>query len=120
MGDFDLILERLCRVARTGRRVALLFDYDGTLAPVRPTPAEATLPPATRRGLERLVVTGRVTIGVVIEVAFVLYAFVLGRAAAARGLTGLLGEEDRGSATPVSASRPAPLPGRALGPLTDA
>ena len=41
VGDLDVILERLCRVARTGRPVALLFDYDGTLAPVRPTPAEA-------------------------------------------------------------------------------
>jgi trehalose 6-phosphate phosphatase len=65
VGDLDLILERLCRVARAGRRVALLFDYDGTLAPVRPTPAEATLPPATRRGLERLAEMDRVTIGVV-------------------------------------------------------
>ncbi|HVK13562.1 MAG TPA: trehalose-phosphatase [Gemmataceae bacterium] len=64
MGDLDLILERLCRVARTGRRVALLFDYDGTLAPVRPTPAEATLPPATRRGLERLAANDRLVLGV--------------------------------------------------------
>lgn len=65
MGDLDLILERLCRVARTGRPVALLFDYDGTLAPVRPTPAEAVLPPATRRGLERLTAGGRgVAVGV--------------------------------------------------------
>lgn len=65
MGDLDLILERLCRVARTGRRVALLFDYDGTLAPVRPTPAQAALPPATRRGLERLAASDQVTLGVV-------------------------------------------------------
>lgn len=65
MGDLDLILERLCRVARTGRRVALLFDYDGTLVPVRPTPAQATLPPATRRGLERLVASDQVHVGVV-------------------------------------------------------
>ena len=43
MGDLDLILGRLARVDRTGRPVALLFDYDGTLAPIRPTPAEATL-----------------------------------------------------------------------------
>jgi trehalose-phosphatase len=65
VGDLDLILERLCRVARTGRPLALLFDYDGTLAPVRPTPAEATLPAAARRGLERLAATDRVTLGVV-------------------------------------------------------
>lgn len=65
MGDLDLILERLCRVARTGRPVALMFDYDGTLAPVRPTPAEAVLPEATRRGLERLVQSDQVTVGVI-------------------------------------------------------
>src|SRR5262245_17439172 len=65
MGDLDLILERLCRVARTGRPLALIFDYDGTLTPVRPTPAEATLPAATRRGLERLAANDRITLGVV-------------------------------------------------------
>ena len=65
MGDLDLILERLCRVARTGRPLALLFDYDGTLAPVRPTPAEATLPAAARRGLERLVASPQATVGLV-------------------------------------------------------
>src|SRR5207302_6672203 len=55
----------------------------------------------------------RVGIGVGVEVAFLLYVFVCGRAAAARGLTGLLGEEDRGWAsgagTPVvsqSSARP--------------
>ena len=65
MGDLDLILERLCRVLRSGRPLALLFDYDGTLAPVRPTPAEATLPPATRRGLEHLLSSPQVAVGVV-------------------------------------------------------
>ena len=38
----------------------------------------------------------RVGIGVAVEVAFLLYAWVYGRAATARGLTGLLGEEDAG------------------------
>ena len=38
----------------------------------------------------------RVGLGVAAEIAFVLYAWVYGRAAAARGLTGLLGEEDAG------------------------
>ena len=54
-----------------------------------------------------------VGIGVGVEVVFLLYVFVCGRAAAARGLTGLLGEEDRGWAsgpgTPVvsqSSARP--------------
>jgi trehalose-phosphatase len=54
MGDLDVILERLCRVARTGRPVA----------PVRPTPAEAMLPAAARRGLERLAASAPVTVGV--------------------------------------------------------
>lgn len=65
MGDLDLILDRLCRAARTGRPLALLFDYDGTLAPVRPTPAEATLPPATRRGLERVLTSPQAVVGIV-------------------------------------------------------
>lgn len=64
MGDLDLILERLCRVVRSGRPLALLFDYDGTLAPVRPTPAEAALPAATRRGLEHLLHSPRVAVGI--------------------------------------------------------
>jgi trehalose 6-phosphate phosphatase len=65
MGDLDVILDQVCRVARTGRPVALLFDYDGTLAPIRPTPAQAVLPPAARRGLQRLAASERVTVGVV-------------------------------------------------------
>jgi uncharacterized membrane protein SpoIIM required for sporulation len=44
----------------------------------------------------------RVGIGVVVEAAFVLYVVVQGRAAAARGLTGLLGEEP--AAVPASGS----------------
>ena len=64
MGDLDLILERLCRVLRSGRPLALMFDYDGTLAPVRPTPAEAALPPATRRGLEQLLTNPQVSVGI--------------------------------------------------------
>ena len=38
----------------------------------------------------------RVGIGIVVEAAFLAYLFVLGRAAAARGLTGALGEQDEG------------------------
>lgn len=65
MGDLDLILGRLCRVARTGRPVALVFDYDGTLAPLRPTPAEAILCPAVRRALARLAARSAGGVGVV-------------------------------------------------------
>ena len=42
----------------------------------------------------------RVGIGVVAEAAFLAYVVVLGRAAAARGLTGALGEEDAGWLSP--------------------
>lgn len=42
----------------------------------------------------------RVGIGAVVETAFLLYAFVLGRGAADRGLTGLLGEEAVATAAP--------------------
>lgn len=57
----------------------------------------------------------RVGIGVAVEVAFLLYVFIYGRAAAARGLTGLLGEEDTGwaarSGRPMlTAPPPAPAP----------
>ena len=65
MADFDLILGRLTRVARAGRPLALLFDYDGTLAPIRPVPAEAALPGCVRRALSRLAARAAVAVGVV-------------------------------------------------------
>jgi trehalose-phosphatase len=65
VADLDLILARLGRVARGGRPVALLFDYDGTLAPLRPTPAEATLPSCVRRAMHRLAGRPGVGLGVV-------------------------------------------------------
>ncbi len=65
MGDLELILGRLSRVYRSGRPLALLFDYDGTLAPIRPTPAEAILPDAVRRALTRLASAGDVGVGVI-------------------------------------------------------
>ncbi|MDP9120330.1 MAG: trehalose-phosphatase [Acidobacteriota bacterium] len=43
-------LERRLR----GKRLALLLDYDGTLAPIAPRPELATLPEPTRRLLDRL------------------------------------------------------------------
>lgn len=49
----------------------------------------------------------RVGIGVVVEVAFLLYVFIYRKAASARGLTGLLGEDDTGwSRQTTSQSRP--------------
>lgn len=37
-----------------GRPLLLMLDFDGTLAPIAPTPAEAEIPAETRRELERL------------------------------------------------------------------
>lgn len=39
---------------KEGRPAVVLLDYDGTLAPIAATPAQAKLPPATRRVLSRL------------------------------------------------------------------
>jgi trehalose-phosphatase len=64
VGDLDLILGRLCRVVHSGRPLALLFDYDGTLAPIRPKPTEAILPPAIHRALKRLSANPSVSLGV--------------------------------------------------------
>jgi hypothetical protein len=49
-----------------------------------------------------------VGIGVVVEVAFLAYAVLLGRAAAARGETGAIGEHDRSWARvePLQAAEP--------------
>jgi len=47
----------------------------------------------------------RVGIGVVVEVAFLAYAVICGRAAHRQGLTGAIGERDEGWATPLSRQR---------------
>ncbi len=48
-----------------GRPLLFLFDYDGTLAPLRPRPEEAHMPPATRRLLARLARRPRVAVGII-------------------------------------------------------
>jgi trehalose-phosphatase len=50
---------------RAGRPLALLFDYDGTLAPLAPHPSLAALPAATRDALAALAELPRVAVGVV-------------------------------------------------------
>lgn len=50
---------------RAGRPLALLFDYDGTLAPIAALPALAVLPPATRDALAGVAGLPRVSVGVV-------------------------------------------------------
>jgi uncharacterized membrane protein SpoIIM required for sporulation len=59
----------------------------------------------------------RVGIGVVVEALFVFYIVVAGRAAEARGITGALGEEDRGWASPEQRSRTLPTPSVRAVPL---
>ncbi|MDD4857736.1 MAG: trehalose-phosphatase [Candidatus Krumholzibacteria bacterium] len=49
----------------TGRHVLLLLDFDGTLAPIAPTPHEAALPDETRRELERIVDRSVCSVGII-------------------------------------------------------
>jgi len=57
--------DSVVRQLRSCRRTVLLLDFDGTLAPIRKTPSEATLPSATKRLLRRLVAKPLVTVAVV-------------------------------------------------------
>jgi trehalose-phosphatase len=47
------------------RHILLMLDFDGTLAPIAPTPEEAALPDETRRELERLVESPACSIGII-------------------------------------------------------
>jgi trehalose-phosphatase len=75
-------VDPLARLAAEPGRAALLFDVDGTLAPIVPDPAAARVPDATRRELARL--AGR----------YALVGCVTGRpAAVAREIVGVDGLE---------------------------
>jgi len=57
-------LDVLASAYRRGARLALLFDYDGTLVPITAHPRQARLPPARRSLLRRLARRPRVAIGI--------------------------------------------------------
>ncbi len=58
---------REIRALVDAKPVWLLIDYDGTLVPIRPTPAEAALDEETRQRLERLVERGKLVETVVVS-----------------------------------------------------
>ncbi len=59
------VLKRCREAYAAGRPLLLLFDYDGTLVPVRPRPELAKLSPATRRRLARLARRPQVAVGII-------------------------------------------------------
>lgn len=50
---------------RSCRQIILLLDFDGTLAPIRPTPAQARMPARTRALLQLLARHPSITVGIV-------------------------------------------------------
>jgi trehalose-phosphatase len=58
-------LDRLARAYRDGRSLALLFDFDGTLAPLVTHPDLATCPPATLDVLARLADLPMILVGII-------------------------------------------------------
>ncbi len=64
MTPLDSAREKLLAAHRRGGRLALLFDYDGTLAPLVARPRLARLGGAARRVLKRLAARPRVHVGI--------------------------------------------------------
>jgi len=62
MDDFEGIL---AKYIGSSKKLALLLDYDGTLAPMAPHPDLAIIPPETKRVIERLSNLGDVYISIV-------------------------------------------------------
>ncbi|MDY3557860.1 trehalose-phosphatase [Gemmata sp. JC673] len=65
MSDGDDWVESAVHEFRSGRPLTLLFDYDGTLAPIVPHPALAILGPQVRARLRRLTRVPGVSVGVI-------------------------------------------------------
>lgn len=59
------MIDRLVGAHRTGQTLLLLFDYDGTLAPIVENPKNARLASTTRQALEQLAKSTRVRLGIV-------------------------------------------------------
>lgn len=64
MKSLPCLLTQLLSAHRHGSDLILLFDYDGTLAPIVPHPRLARLDPHTRRLLRRLAARPRVHLGI--------------------------------------------------------
>jgi trehalose 6-phosphate phosphatase len=56
---------RVAALIMSSRRIALLFDFDGTLVKIAPRPDQVRLAPVARRALRRLARHPRVTVGVI-------------------------------------------------------
>jgi trehalose-phosphatase len=65
MTPADDWVEAVLIAYRAGRSLALLFDYDGTLAPIAPKPVLATLSEGVRKLLRELARRDDVTIGII-------------------------------------------------------
>lgn len=64
-GTRERIIALLGSAHRAGHGLALVFDYDGTLAPIAEQPHLALLPPGTRAALAELAALPRVVAGVI-------------------------------------------------------
>jgi trehalose 6-phosphate phosphatase len=59
------LVARLATLHRGGTRLALLFDYDGTLTPIVEHPSQARLQDATRAALQRLAIRPGIRVGII-------------------------------------------------------
>lgn len=57
--------EEIARRVRRAAHIAVLLDFDGTLAELRPFPSQARLPKQARRALSRLASCSRVTVAII-------------------------------------------------------
>lgn len=64
MKELGPLLDGLSSAYHDGRRLVLLFDYDGTLTPIADHRRQACLTPATRRLLKGLATRPRVVLGI--------------------------------------------------------